>query len=287
MPVAWTLENAAHLLRRAAFGGAPKDIQAFYSRNISVESAVDELLKFKPSKSKPPSSKDIGDLSKSHQWWFKQMISAKKPADAAREKLVLFWHNHLVSGVSKQEYNDALALQNQLFRINAKGNFKKLMRAFNHDLANAYYLDGITNTATSSHKKVPRAEPNENFGRECMELFTLGVFQLAPDASFDTTQPNYTEGDVHQLARALTGWVDISKKGVITWNPDLPNWDGGRCDDNGDKVADPVVIFGVTNNNFRIDDAVAGTPDDVLELIFSRVDFEGNNQVGMFLSRKL
>src|SRR5438045_8963702 len=126
MAVAWNLENAAHLLRRAALGGSPKDIQSFHDRNASVESAVSELLSFKPSKSKPPSSKDPGDLTKMHRWWFKQMIATKKPADACREKLVLFWHNHLVSGVSKQENGKAVPIQNQLFRTFAKGNFKQL-----------------------------------------------------------------------------------------------------------------------------------------------------------------
>ncbi len=288
MAVTWNLENAAHLLRRAAFGGTPKDIQAFHDRNASVSTAVDELLGFKASKNKPPyNKKDTQDLTAMHRWWFQQMIGAKKPSDACREKLTLFWHNHLVSGVSKQQIGNALSNQNQLFRINAKGNFKALVRAVNRDPANLYYLDGITNTATSeTDKKVPKAEPNENFGREVMELFTLGVFQFASDGAFDPTHPNYTENDVHQLARALTGWVEIDKKGVAHWHNDLPNWDGGRCDDNGDGVADGVTIFGVTNNNFRIDDAVAGTADDVLELIFSRQDFEGNNAVAMFMARK-
>src|ERR1700761_9592346 len=100
MAVTWNLENAAHLLKRAAFGGTPKDIQAFHDRNKSVESAVTELLSFKPSKRKPPYSKDVQDLTLQHRWWYHEMIAAKKPSDACREKLTLFWHNHLVSGVS-------------------------------------------------------------------------------------------------------------------------------------------------------------------------------------------
>ncbi len=119
-----------------------------------------------------------------------------------------------------------------------------------------------------------------------MELFTLGVYQLAADGSFDDAHPNYTEADVHNLARALTGWTQISKKGIGVWDSELPSWDGGRCDDNDDGQPDPVSIFGITNSNFRIDDAVAGTDNDVLKLIFSRQDFEGNNVVAMFLARK-
>src|SRR5262249_9529461 len=149
------------------------------------------------------------------------------------------------------------------------------------DPANLYYLDGITNFASDDGVHV---NANENWGREVLELFTLGVFQLAADGTADPMKPNYTEDDVHQLARASTGWTSIARNAAV-WNQD--DWDGGRYDDNGDDVPDDVHIFGVTNNNFRFDDAVAGTGDDVLGLIFSRQDDAGNNQVGMFVSRKL
>ncbi|MEI6233089.1 MAG: DUF1800 family protein [Planctomycetota bacterium] len=288
MAVTWNLENAAHLLRRAAFGGTPTEIQAFFSRNSSVTSAVNELLSFKPSKRKPPYTKDPSDVAPLHRWWYHEMIASKKPSDGVREKLTLFWHGHLVSGITKQRDGKALSNQNLLFRLNAKGNFKDLVRAFHSDPANLYYLDGIVNQASSDYdtSHVIKAEPNENFGREIMELFTLGVFQLASDGSFDEAHPNYTEADVHQLARALTGWVSIDKKGIAQWYSNLPNWDGGRCDDNGDGQPDDVTILGVTNNNFRIDPAVAGTDNDVLKLLFSRVDFEGNNAVAMHMASR-
>ena len=287
MAVTWNLDNAGHLLRRAAFGGSPSDIQSFYQRHQSVQDAVTELLSFQPSNSVPPTEVHAADIGPQQTWWFQQMISASIP-NACREKLVLFWHNHLVSGASKQRDGSYMPNQNGLFRANAQGSFKDLLRAFQRDPANLYYLDGIHNTATAVYGKkvaVPPAQPNENFGRECMELFTLGLFQLADDGTFDTSRPNYTEYDVHQLARALTGWNTIvSNQGV--WNPNLPYWDVGRCDDNGNGVPTPISIFGVTNNNYRIDDAVKGTKDDVIELIFSRLDSAGNNQTAMFLARK-
>ncbi len=279
----WDLENAAHLLRRAAFGGTPADIQAFHDRHGSVASAVDELLSFLPSKKKPPGPRNVDDYNrlKMQRWWFKQMVRTATPALAAQEKLVLFWHNHLACGASKQITLKHLSLQNQLFRLHAAGSFKTLVRLFNRDAANLYYLDGIVNYASSDGLTV---NANENFGRELMELFTLGVFQLAADGSPDPTKPNYTEDDVHQLARACTGWVELEKN-VGVWQQYA--WDGGQYDDDGDATPDPVVIFGVTNNDFRLDDAVAGTADDVLELIFARTDDQGNNQVGMFLAKKL
>jgi len=281
----WNYENAAHLLRRAAFGGTPTQIQEFLDRHASVESAVAELLSFPPSSKKPPAAPFVDDFRrlKAQRWWVKEMVKARTPRDACREKLTLFWHNHLASGASKQPNMRYVAFQNALFRRNARGNFKTLVREFNRDPANLYYLDGITNVASLDGVHV---SANENFGRELLELFTLGVFQLGPDGRPDPALPNYTEDDVHQLSRACTGWTSIrGSQGV--WNED--DWDGGRYDDDGSDPPspDPVTIFGVTNDGFRIDDAVAGTPDDVLGLIFSRTDADGNNQVGMHLARKL
>jgi uncharacterized protein (DUF1800 family) len=283
MAVTWNYENAAHLLRRTAFGGTPSQIQAFLDRHASVGSAVGELLAFSPSKRKPPGPNIVDGFRrlKMQRWWLKEMIRARTPADACRERLVLFWHNHLASGSSKQVKLRHMAIQNRLFRQNARGNFRDLVRAFNQDPANLYYLDGIVNVASNDGVHV---NANENFGRELLELFTLGVFQLASDGAPDPAKPNYTEDDVHNLARACTGWTTIrGTRGF--WND--YDWDGGQYDDDGDDLPDPMVIFGQTSNDFRIDDDVAGTSDDVLELIFGRTDDLGNNQVGMFLAKKL
>jgi len=289
MAVTWNYENAAHLLQRAAFGGTPEDIQAFLDRNADVGAAVAELLSFGLSKKQPPGLGNVYPFQrlKMQRWWLKLILKSKTPAEACREKLVLYLHNHLASGSTKQPSLKTMALQNRLFRMNASGNFKSLVREFNRDPANLYYLDGIYNVAstdTDPSHVVPYATPNENFGREVMELFTLGRFQLAADGSPDPAKPNYTEADVHNMARACTGWTSIAQN-LGVWNQG--DWDGGKYDDNADGVADPMTIFGQSSNNFRIDDGVAGTPDDVLGLIFSRTDDGGNNQVGMFVCKKL
>jgi len=289
MAVTWDYDNAAHLLRRAGFGGTPEEIQGFLDRNASAQDAVGELLSFVPSKKAPTGFRDVNDYNrlKMQRWWLKLMLKAKTPAEHCREKLVLFLHNHLASGTSKQPTLKYMSLQNRLFRLNARGNFRNLLRAFNKDAANLYYLDGIYNVASTDTDQthvVPYATPNENWGRELMELFTLGRFQLAPDGSADPTKPNYTEDDVHNMARACTGWTDLSRN-IGVWNQG--DWDGGQYDDNADGVADPMTIFGQSSNNFRIDDGVAGSSDDVLELIFSRLDADGNNQVAMFVCKKL
>jgi uncharacterized protein (DUF1800 family) len=279
----WNYDTAAHLLRRAAFGGNPAEIRAFRDRHGSVESAADELLGFVPSKKKPPGPRDVDDWNrlKMQRWWLKFMLRTATPALAAQEKLVLYWHNHLASGASKQPTLKYMSFQNKLFRLGGGGNFRTLVRDFNRDAATLYYLDGIVNYASNDGVHV---NANENFGRELLELFTLGVFQLAADGSPDPSKPNYTEDDVHNLARACTGWVSLQKN-VGVWEEYA--WDGGQYDDDGDDLPDPMTIFGQTSSNFRIDAAVAGTADDVLELIFARTDDLGNNQVAMFVAKKL
>src|SRR5262249_18707669 len=86
----WDLENAAHLLRRAAFGGTPEEIKAFHDRHSSVAEAVNELLNFGPSARKPPAPNDVSDDGrlKMQRWWIKQMAKSPNPATACREKLV-------------------------------------------------------------------------------------------------------------------------------------------------------------------------------------------------------
>lgn len=278
----WNFENAAHLLRRVAFGGTPEQIQAFLDSHASVAEAVESLINFPASSRKPPKGgKDFYQAKiKQQQWWLKGILRARSPQDAAREKLVLFWHNHLACGFNKQPETSYTSTQNGLLRRYANGNFRDLLRDFNRDAANLYYLDGIVNRASNDGVHV---NVNENFGRELLELFTVGHSQFAADGSDDPDKSNYEESDVHQLARAVSGWVEI-KKDVGIWHDWA--WDGGQYDDNGDDLPDDVTIFGVTNNNFRIGADVAGTADDVLELILGREDDAGNPQAAMYLARK-
>lgn len=287
MAAVWNFENAAHLLRRTGFGGTVEDIQAFLDGHTSVADAVTDLMGFVSSNKKPP--KGGNDFYKAtikqRQWWLKTMLRTTGPKDALREKMVLFWHGHLCSGYSKQPEASFMAIQNGLFRRFAGGNFRDLVREFNRDPANLWYLDGIQSYASNDGVHVTA---NENFGREVLELFTVGISELAADGTNDPLKPNYTEDDVHQLARALTGWVEVDKD-VGVWHDWA--WDGGQYDDGGGShhPGDPVTIFGVTNNNFKIGsvDDMPAPADDVLELIFAQTDTAGNNQTAMFVCRKL
>jgi hypothetical protein len=114
-------------------------------------------------------------------WWADRMVNSPRPLE---EKMTLFWHNHFATNENKVRDYRKLLLQNETFRLHATGNFKELLIATAKDPAMLYFLDAGQNV---------KGAPNENFAREIMELFTLGV-------------GNYEEKDIREAARAFTGW---------------------------------------------------------------------------------
>ena len=114
-------------------------------------------------------------------WWADRMLNSPRPLE---EKMTLFWHNHFANNESKVRDYRKLLLQNKTFRLHATGNFRNLLVATAKDPAMLYFLDAGQNV---------KGAPNENFAREIMELFTLGV-------------GNYEEKDIREAARAFTGW---------------------------------------------------------------------------------
>jgi len=114
-------------------------------------------------------------------WWADRMINSPRPLE---EKMTLFWHNHFANNETKVRDYRKLLLQNKTFRLHATGNFRNLIIATAKDPAMLYFLDAGQNI---------KGSPNENFAREIMELFTLGV-------------GNYEEKDIREAARAFTGW---------------------------------------------------------------------------------
>lgn len=114
-------------------------------------------------------------------WWANRMLTTYRPLE---EKMTLFWHGHFATSESKVRDFRKMLLQNETFRRNATGNFGTLMIAVAQDPAMLYFLDAGVNV---------KGAPNENFAREIMELFTMGV-------------GNYSETDIREGARAFTGW---------------------------------------------------------------------------------
>jgi uncharacterized protein (DUF1800 family) len=207
-----TEAQIAHLLRRAGFGTRPDELE-FYTR-FSIDAAVDALIDYHT----VPDDVDtnIGasgyvgtttrgvfspnsNVTDARQRWLFRMVHSDRPL---QEKMTLFWHNQFATAYTKvqgtlggtegtrylaakpKEDPGGVRGQIELFRDMALGNFRDLLLAVAKDTAMLVWLDGRTNT---------KGKPQENFAREIMELFTMGV-------------GNYTEPDVYAGARVFSGW---------------------------------------------------------------------------------
>jgi uncharacterized protein (DUF1800 family) len=212
----WDERLAAHLLRRAGFGGTPA--QVLQVSRGSMREAVTALVQFPATSNSgrvPDFSDEVGleaqlraaavanmgaapdanvvALRKEWRkaarqaiialqlWWLDRMIATPAPL---QEKMTLFWHGHFTTAAIQKGVTPSQVLaQNELFRSYALGNVRELTQRVAMDPAMLRYLDNVHNEA---------AHPNENFARELMELYTLGI-------------GNYTETDVREAARAWTG----------------------------------------------------------------------------------
>jgi len=205
----------AHLYRRVGFGATSAQLDAAEAQGY--EATVEELLTapdpaaeaIPPPSLMPPTTmgpdQEVAQLETAAlvTWWLERMVASQVPL---REKLPFFWHGLLTSSVQKVGWPSLMFRQHQLFRTLGWGNFEDLLQAVTIDPAMLIWLDGLF-----SHK----SSPNENYGREVMELFALG-------------RGNYTENDVKAAARAFTGYT------VNTSNPlnptivfDPSRWDSG------------------------------------------------------------
>jgi uncharacterized protein (DUF1800 family) len=200
-----------HLLRRAGFGASLADAGTF--RDMSPAAAVAYLVDYegrpddvdarigRPDHAQVTSrdvfAPDI-DIDDARQRWMFRMIHTRRPL---QEKMAMFWHNHFATAYSKLAVDSGAVQaskmlahkpgvlrgpqgQVELFRQYALGNYRDLLLQVARDPAMLVWLDGKSNT---------KAKPQENFGREVMELFTVGV-------------GHYTEADVYAAARVFTGW---------------------------------------------------------------------------------
>lgn len=183
----WTRQDAIHLLWRTQSGATPAEVdratgdglQATVKRLINPQA---ESENFRATESvlhqSATASRSIGALK---NWWLYRMLHSANPL---AERMALFWHNHFATSNAKVRSARHMAAQNQLIRQHALGSFRDLLSAMARDVAMLKWLDSNANR---------KRQPNENFAREVMELFALGV-------------GNYSEHDIKEAARAFSGW---------------------------------------------------------------------------------
>lgn len=199
-------EQAAHLLRRVSLGPTQADINAI--TGMTASAAVDMLYAQAEPNPFPPIDPASGATFINREelnggtisgvlraytrfWWLKQMIESSSPV---WEKMTLFLHTHFTSSEEKVGLGFPLYHQNALFRKYALGNFKALAKKVCRDYTMSVFLDGWTNSVE---------EPNENFAREFLELYTIGKGPQIGPGNYTT----YTENDVREAARVLTGYI--------------------------------------------------------------------------------
>jgi uncharacterized protein (DUF1800 family) len=242
-------EELQHLLRRAGFGASEADVDHFARRGLlAFGTAAGSLLAYQDQ----PDDVDgfIGsvgyvgvtaaqgrlapatNINDARQRWLFRMVHSKRPLE---EKMTLFWHNHFATAYSKiageagateaarmmaakpSEDPGGVKGQLELLREHALGNFRDLLVAVAQDPAMLYWLDGRTNV---------RARPQENFARELMELFTMGV-------------GTFTENDVYAGARAFTGW-NLTRSGSGAAGRFVFNYNAAQHDTTAKEFSFPI-----------------------------------------------
>jgi Protein of unknown function (DUF1800) len=206
----WDVKKVAHLHRRAAFGASRTELMRDLKEG--PDAAVDRLLD--PGEETAELREVISGLrtgilnsadknERLPAYWLHRMLFHP---DQLREKMTLFWHSHFATSNEKVSSEMLMLEQNELLRKHALGEFSSLLESILADPAMLIWLDGANS---------PRQKPNENLAREYLELFTLGV-------------GNYTEKDIRQAARALTGWVhDAKTSGASGFQFDPAKFDDG------------------------------------------------------------
>src|SRR5437016_9021865 len=183
----------AHLMRRAGFGASREELElrAAKGYNATVEELLHPeecepadhnlLMRYQPAALLPGGQPPMGNVN-----WMFHLVNTKRPLE---EKMVLFWHHVFATGNSKIDNYDQLLEQIGLFRQQGMGNYRDLLLTIARNPTMIFWLDNNQNHGTAV---------NENWGRELLELFSMGVGA-------------YTEKDVREASRAFTGWTFETK----------------------------------------------------------------------------
>ena len=225
----WGARRAQHLLRRATLSAAPADVAAAASRTPAqaVDALVDAALAaglpptpdyatlFPPVNPTPDETTaynraNSAGYTSEVQAVMRELLGRREAGSPLRERMALIWHTVIPTSRSTYNQSSRLAEYWTVLRRNALGSFETLIREVGTTQAMLVYLNGKDNRV---------GRPNENYGREVLELFTLGV--TGPDGS-----PNYTQADITDLSRALTGWTAPNQQVAAVF--DARRFDAGQ-----------------------------------------------------------
>ncbi len=205
----------AHLMRRAGFGATREELEERTTKGY--EETVEELLHPEEAPSaddsillrhQPGALTPGGTPPMGHIHWMYHMLNTGRPLE---EKMVLFWHQVFATANSKLDNGNEMLAQIEMFRSYGMGNYRDLLIELAQDPAMIFWLDNNENH---------RDAVNENWGRELLELFSMGG-------------GNYTEGDVREASRAFTGWTIAAKIPRIPWGRFLWNFEYKAEDHDG------------------------------------------------------
>ena len=264
------INQARHLADRCLFGAKKSETDALVGHSIT--SALNTLTSI-PATPAPPISMDSKDmdvllgstwvnatyngtyntyrLKSLRSWWIGLMMQQET---TLLEKMVLFWHNHFVTEMNVVNVASYLYQYNQLLRTYSLGNIKQLAYEITVTPAMLDYLNGNENKATA---------PNENYGRELFELFTIGKGPLIADGNYT----NYTETDIREAAKVLTGWKNDRTNSISVYDTTRH-----------DKT---TKVFSAAFGNATIQNKEAEEYKSLIDMIFSK------KETARFLARKI
>ena len=278
----WDARKVGHLYRRAGFGATHAELEAGVADGH--EKTLERVLSGKPEsedftrtsefmageKSMPPGA----PLPRLSAWWLDRML---KTAHPLREKITLFWHNHFATSNVKVQNARYMLGQYRLMYKHALGSFKTLLVEMGTDPAMMIWLDTIQSV---------KGKPNENYARELMELFSLGI-------------GNYTEADIREAARAFTGYQ--IEKGAGTFNKKQHDASEKRVFGNsgtykGEDIAglcleNPACPKFIVAKMYRFLISESGSPDkdaiDSLAEMYRELEFDTGKLVAVMLRSNL
>ena len=201
----------AHLMRRAGFGGTLQELEEY--RAQGYEATVDALVHPEDApdwdddlfRRYQPDLNSVMYFESAQNYWMYKMINSKRPLE---EKIALFWHGLFATAYGKLNHAKGVVNQTDTFRRHGLGAFHNILMELSRDPAMIFWLDNKDN-----HKDAP----NENYGRELLELFSMGI-------------GNYTEDDVKNCARAFTGWTIANDEYMSVRASRDSIWPSGRID---------------------------------------------------------